>query len=414
MDKLGLKNNDLISILSEVTDAFVGQLDMQVLLDKIINTTMDILDAEVCSIFLKKDNDPDVIKCVAGSGFAKQIVNIAEYRSGEGFTGTVFETGEIINIKNSKNLEEITKKGRWIGKYDTIQWESYGGVSQYRNGIIMPLKIRGEILGVIKAENKKTEKFFFDCDQKTFEAIASIISLVIENSKLHQRIENQLKTIAAKAAHRINNHIFNFDSLELDLKYEISSGSVKLERLSDFSEDLKNTTDNLKRMVNEFREYGKPISLKKLPTDINDLINHEIRFANQKDKIKIEFIAAPNIPKISIDGPRLAESIKELIKNSKTAISEISTSGTIIISTELSKNRTKKKDSKIIKIVIKDDGPGIPENFPLFSPFNTTNPKGTGLGLATVKEIVNAHDGQIEYIQQIKGACFLISLPVEG
>lgn len=413
MEKSDVEKKDLISILFEVTNALAGQLDIGLLLVRIIDITMEILDSEVCSIFLRDQNDHNVIKCVAGSGFAKKIVDIAVYKKGEGFTGTVFETGKIINIKNSEQLREISKKGQWIGKYDGVQWESYGGISQYRNGIIMPLKIRGDILGVIKAENKLKAEYFSKTDQKNFEAIGSIISLVIENSIFHHQIENQLKAIAAKAAHRINNQIYNYSSFALDLKYAISKGEVNKEKLFKFLGDLNQTTDNLKRMVNEFREFGKPINLKKEIFDINNLINEEIWFARQ-GSLQIDFKAGKNLPKVEIDGARIAESIKELIKNSKTAILEFEKKGIINITTSLSENISGKSYKNFIKIVIKDNGPGIPENFPIFSPFNTSNPKRTGLGLATVKEIMDAHKGEIKYIHLKKGACFQILLPIEG
>jgi len=59
--------------------------DEQTLLNQIIDITMQTLHAEVCSIFLEdKENEPGVLKCVAGSGFASKIVGRASYKIGEG------------------------------------------------------------------------------------------------------------------------------------------------------------------------------------------------------------------------------------------------------------------------------------------------------------------------------------------
>jgi signal transduction histidine kinase len=73
---------------------------------------------------------------------------------------------------------------------------------------------------------------------------------------------------------------------------------------------------------------------------------------------------------------------------------------TILIPNEelLSDNRQRKGKSDLVRITIQDDGPGFPPNFPIFEPFHTTDPNSTGLGMATVKELVEAHGGSIKVL----------------
>ena len=140
---------DITTVITDVASAVVGHLEMEALLDQIINTTMETLHAEVCSIFLEdKENEPGVIKCVAGSGFAKKIVGVAKYRSGEGLTGSVFKHGKGYNSKNRAEHEnlKIGDTRVWVGKFDPEQWP--GGESEFRNGIGLPLKIKDRTLGV--------------------------------------------------------------------------------------------------------------------------------------------------------------------------------------------------------------------------------------------------------------------------
>jgi signal transduction histidine kinase len=49
------------------------------------------------------------------------------------------------------------------------------------------------------------------------------------------------------------------------------------------------------------------------------------------------------------------------------------------------------------RITLADSGPGIPAEIrdKLFTPFVTTKSRGTGLGLSTVKRLVEAHEGRI-------------------
>jgi two-component system, NtrC family, sensor kinase len=70
--------------------------------------------------------------------------------------------------------------------------------------------------------------------------------------------------------------------------------------------------------------------------------------------------------------------------------------------------------STVVSIVIRDNGPGIPEDImeTLFEPFVTKQKAGgTGLGLAIVKQYITAHGGDIK-VENNKGAVFTIGLPV--
>jgi PAS domain S-box-containing protein len=67
-----------------------------------------------------------------------------------------------------------------------------------------------------------------------------------------------------------------------------------------------------------------------------------------------------------------------------------------------------------IELSVADDGPGLPEAIAndIFKPFFTTKIKGTGLGLAVVKQAVDAHSGRIEVISKRgEGTRFVIHLP---
>lgn len=75
-------------------------------------------------------------------------------------------------------------------------------------------------------------------------------------------------------------------------------------------------------------------------------------------------------------------------------------------------------DYEQVKIAIKDNGIGIPENdlVNLFQPFyragNTTEIEGTGLGLSIVKEFIEKHNGQIFVESKLnKGTTVNVILP---
>lgn len=66
---------------------------------------------------------------------------------------------------------------------------------------------------------------------------------------------------------------------------------------------------------------------------------------------------------------------------------------------------------------MRDNGPGIPENFRkrIWEPFQTTRENGTGLGLYIVKRIVQEHSGTVEAKNGPEGgAVFTVTFPGAG
>lgn len=73
-----------------------------------------------------------------------------------------------------------------------------------------------------------------------------------------------------------------------------------------------------------------------------------------------------------------------------------------------------RRDGANVLIEVHDDGKGVPPEVEaqLFKPFNTTKPRGTGLGLLSVRECAHAHGGEVTYARSpLGGACFRVTLP---
>ena len=160
------------------------------------------------------------------------------------------------------------------------------------------------------------------------------------------------------------------------------------EELTDFSrgeQDLKFTEVNLSKMFKDFRELN-------------------ILFF-QNDKINIEI----DIPEIVIEGEerKLLRVFQNLVGNAIEAFGD--KEGHISVKGEIEKG-----DTLLVRIT--DNGNGIPPEIQahFWEPFVTHGKrKGTGLGSAIAKSIVEGHGGSIEYeTEQGKGTVFYVRLPV--
>jgi signal transduction histidine kinase len=66
-----------------------------------------------------------------------------------------------------------------------------------------------------------------------------------------------------------------------------------------------------------------------------------------------------------------------------------------------------------VRLSVRDDGPGVPEEvrYRIFEALFTTKAKGSGLGLALCRRILEAHGGTIELEPTERGACFVLLIP---
>jgi signal transduction histidine kinase len=101
-----------------------------------------------------------------------------------------------------------------------------------------------------------------------------------------------------------------------------------------------------------------------------------------------------------------AEKVKQVVINLvRNAVEAMPAGGTVTLETALVDGQA--------QLVVRDNGPGLPEGVDVFQLFVTTKPKGTGLGLSIVQQIVLQHGGEIAASSPPgQGAAFTIRLPI--
>ncbi|WP_162305913.1 two-component system sensor histidine kinase AtoS [Oleisolibacter albus] len=145
--------------------------------------------------------------------------------------------------------------------------------------------------------------------------------------------------------------------------------------------------DSLNRLVTELLEFGRtrPPSIRLV--QVNEIIQEVSVLACRKSQAEIVLDLAPDLPPIEADGGALKQVILNLIINATQAIAD---AGIIRISTAVDTGHE-------ITVAVADDGMGIEAEDleKVFDPFFSTKPNGTGLGLAMVHRIIDAHHGTI-------------------
>jgi two-component system nitrogen regulation sensor histidine kinase NtrY len=108
---------------------------------------------------------------------------------------------------------------------------------------------------------------------------------------------------------------------------------------------------------------------------------------------------------VRLDAEQIRRVIINLVDN---AVEAMERHGRIVIETE------RDPTNNVARIIVADDGPGIPpaEREKLFLPYYSTKGRGSGLGLAIVRRIIAEHGGSIEVSDNTpRGTRFTIELP---
>lgn len=147
--------------------------------------------------------------------------------------------------------------------------------------------------------------------------------------------------------------------------------------------------DSLNRIITELLEFGRSRPPFIRPVQLNELIREVTLLIGRKANAQIILEPAPDLPAIEADGEALKQVVLNLVINAIQAIPE-GEFGTIRIATGA-------RDGRDAVVTVTDDGVGIPPEDldKIFDPFYSTKPTGTGLGLAMVHRIVDAHHGTI-------------------
>jgi signal transduction histidine kinase len=172
-------------------------------------------------------------------------------------------------------------------------------------------------------------------------------------------------------------------------------------------------TERLNRSVDELREFSRPRHLNFQLTDLREVVKKAIIIMNQDYELiwgrKIVRRFPKELSLAWIDSDAMEQVALNLIKNGLQAVR---VGGVVEVRIQSRGQGTKKR----VRLVIKDNGPGIKEEDlqRIFEPYFSTRARGIGLGMHIVKQIVESHQGVIHVNSEVgKGTTVFVDIPVE-
>jgi two-component system, LuxR family, sensor kinase FixL len=207
-------------------------------------------------------------------------------------------------------------------------------------------------------------------------------------------------------AHESRNALQRIQSCSemLELEVEGNDEGLRLVRR------LQEAQDNLLRLFDEVRGYAAPIQLERAVCRIDTVWREAWNLLETvrrgRDASLVEHVGETD-PTVEVDRFRLVQLFRNMLENALAACDD-----PVVV-------RIKCRDVQLaghpaLEISVRDNGPGLTADARrnVFEPFFTTKTRGTGLGMAIARRIIDAHGGRIAVGDDgTAGAEFIITLP---
>ncbi|PYJ08040.1 MAG: PEP-CTERM system histidine kinase PrsK, partial [Verrucomicrobia bacterium] len=278
--------------------------------------------------------------------------------------------------------------------------ESQGG-----NRVCMPLRARGELLGLITLGGRVGGMPFSLEDLDLLKCAADQAAAGLLNLQLLARLVQAkeleaFQTMSAFFVHDLKNTASKISLMLQNLPVHFNNPEFREDALRGVSE----TVDHLKRLISRLSSLRETLDLNPVETDLGELVSATLRRLDAGAGVQVVRSLRP-LPKLWMDPEQMQKVVTNLTLNAKEALGG---AGTIGIATE--------QENGWAVFSVSDTGCGMSREFvnrSLFRPFQTTKPQGTGIGLFQCRMIVEAHRGRIEVETELgKGTTVRVLLPL--
>jgi two-component system, sporulation sensor kinase A len=353
----------------------------------------------------------------------------AKYRATVEHTGTammIIDKDYTITFVNQQmekltgyTKEEIEGKKQWTEVVHPEDIERMKAHNRARMRGDKSIPFQYEFRFVDKSGNVRDSFLTIGMIPGTKQSIVSIMDLT-EVKQMQRELEQTRKMailgeMSAHVAHEVRNPL-----QKIKTGVELLSGSLILDdRQSRQFNGVKDGVDNLEKFVTQILEWTRSGELRPKLHRISNIIDGLL--FNLEDTFKLRQVEVktfydPSADMAVVDGIQLRQVFSNIIDN---ALEAMPNGGVLDISTSFKNSYSfvRGQDISIVDAVevhIRDTGQGIhkDELEKIFQPFFTKKAKGTGLGLALVKKVIDMHQGEVKAMSPAEGGVeFLIRLP---
>jgi signal transduction histidine kinase/CheY-like chemotaxis protein len=425
MAQLASQQN-VVELLDQLGGMLTSSLNLKENIDFMLQHTSRTVQFDAASVFLLNE-DRSELHAFATYPFADQINRIAKFKVGEGIVGWTVQNNEMVNIPDA--LEDS-------------RFKIVDRSRAPRSMLLMPLSSPQHVVGAMTMARRLVQPFT-DVEAALVRVIVSQAAISIENAQLYatmqghmSRIEEQNRALEdanvqinevsrlkseflANMSHELRtplNSILGFSEI---LKDNLAGALTEQQRV-ECLEAIHASGEHLLQLINDVLDMSRieagrmDLVLEEFPVDssVREVITVVKSLAGRKN-IEIGISTEPDDLVIYADKSKLKQVIYNLLSN---AIKFTPEGGSISVATRV------REQAGDMLVTVTDTGLGIPAEHidKIWGEFYMVQgehqkQKGTGLGLALVRKLVELHGGQIDvFSEEGKGSTFSFTMPLQA
>jgi GAF domain-containing protein len=188
-------------IYNNINREITSKTNEKELLDKIVEIVSETIKSETCSVFIFNETRGGVLELISTHGTPKRLIGGKSsefYKENESMTGEVFSSGKTLNISdiNVANEQPRNLRIKWEYMKRFAEHSRFGDLKHFLG---TPLRIQGEVYGVIRVlnkyyiDNELDKQGFTNKDEWLLERISNQVSILLEKVRNNERFKSLSK-----------------------------------------------------------------------------------------------------------------------------------------------------------------------------------------------------------------------------
>ncbi|HWH79849.1 MAG TPA: GAF domain-containing sensor histidine kinase, partial [Candidatus Binatus sp.] len=388
-------------------------LDIDVILRRAMEKILQIFNFDAARIYLLDDNGGD-LQLVAHQGLPEDIAVAQFYPANQGRLGQALSAGEAMFVANMETDES----------YAAMAHSKTMLKSGFRSSFLIPLKVRGEAMGIMNFLGRKPHQFS-ENDIQLINTIAYHLGVAVGNARLFSQVKK--KTVELENASRGKDEFLGVISHELRTPLNVIKGYTEIMIqgvLGDVSPEQQKALATIAAQSRElFNLITGVLQVTKIAADAVHTETWDVNLCDLLDEMQnnyniplseglaIEWDFPFDLPVIKTDD----EKVKAIVQNLVNNAIKFTEKGVVRVSAR------HLLEADTIEIRVADSGIGIAPDklesiFEMFQQADSSNSRkygGVGLGLYIVKKFAELLGGSVIVESKLaEGSTFIVTLPV--